>query len=167
MPDKPPLKITLIDDDTMMRSLVEDFISEKYSHATITSYISGEAALASILVEQDLIILDYHLDSVKGESLNGIEIFKKLKDLFPAVPVIFISGQEESKIDASTLQHGANDYIVKNEKIFQRLETSMAKILGRPSSQKQTFGKIKKNFLLLWLLITVALVGLIIWKMLA
>ena len=138
MQQKHTLKITVIDDDAMMRTMLVDFIRNKYPNAEIASWPSGEEALANISFQQDLVILDFHLDSAGGGILNGIEIFKKLRERFSNMPVIFISGQDESKVAASILMHGANDYIVKNENVFERLDKVLISVLGKSGTQKTT-----------------------------
>lgn len=130
------LKIALIDDDTMMRTMLEDFIKNKYPNAELSSWPSGEEALEHITIQDDLVILDFHLDSANKGNLNGIDIFKKLREKFANIPVVFISGQDESKVAASILMQGANDYIVKNENVFERLDEVLISILGKSSVQK-------------------------------
>src|SRR4030095_11687649 len=130
------LKITVIDDDAMMRTMLEDFIKNKYPNSEIASWPSGEEALKNLTLQQDLVILDFHLDAAGGGALNGIEIFKKLREKFSNMPVIFISGQDESKVGASILMQGANDYIVKNENVFERLDEVLISILGKSAQQK-------------------------------
>jgi len=151
------LKISLIDDDPMTRTMLEDFIREKYPFAILTCWSTGEEALANMKDSQDLIVMDYHLDSVSSGSLNGIEIFKKLKSRFPSTPVIFLSGQEESKVAASTLLHGAHDYIVKNENLFQRLGQSLNSVIGKSNTEAKRVGKKQLRLIIILVLLGILL----------
>ncbi len=144
------MKITLIDDDAMMRTMLEDFLKDKYPDAEVSSWPNGEEAMQHISGVPDLVILDYTLDAEKRDSLNGIEIFKLLRSRFSDVPVVFISGQEASRVAASTMMHGAHDYIIKNENVFMRLEETLKSIFGKNGSSKES--AFKKNSLL-WMLI--------------
>ncbi|MFN8142804.1 MAG: response regulator [Bacteroidia bacterium] len=68
------------------------------------------------------VVLDYHLDSSDPTAMNGLQVLKKIKEQFPEVPVIFLSGQEKAEIAANTMKYGAYDCVVKNESAFHRLE---------------------------------------------
>src|SRR5436190_23935051 len=105
-----------------MTVMQKDFLKKKFPGSVVTAFNSGETALQGIYFEPDIIILDYHLDSINAEAMNGLQVLKKLKDHFPHVPVIFLSSQEKSEVAANTMKYGAYDYIVKNENAFHRLE---------------------------------------------
>ncbi len=156
------IKITLVDDDPMMRSMLEDFLKEKYPQSEISSWSNGEDALKNTSEHQDLIVLDYILDAEKKGSMNGIEIFKRIRSQFPEVPVVFISGQEESKVAVSALMHGAHDYLVKNENVFQRLDETLIKILGKPRTQSDNNNK--SGARILWAILVVLLAAFALWK---
>lgn len=158
-------KITIIDDDPSMIEMLKDFITGKYSAAEISVYSTGEDAMNGFYTKQDVIVLDYHLDSVNPEAMNGLQILKKIKDMYPETPVIFLSGEEKPEIAVNTIKYGAYDYVVKNENAFHRLEILISNIL--------THGKLKENLgsqkffnRLLGLLLLAVIVGYIIMKFL-
>ena len=130
------LKISVIDDDAQMREMIKDFITGKYPSSEVNIYSTGEEALKSIIDEQDFIVLDYNLDSIDPSAMNGLQALKKLKTLFPLVPVIFLSGQENAEVAANTMKYGAWDYIVKNESSFIRMEIHINNILGNVDLKK-------------------------------
>lgn len=131
-----PLKITIIDDDEQMREMLKDFFTGKYAHSEVSVYATGESALQSMGADQSLIILDYHLDSNEALAMNGLQVLKKLKDRFPEIPVIFLTGQEKAEVASNTMKYGAYDYIVKNESAFHRLENLVNNILGNVQLKK-------------------------------
>src|SRR6185436_19843008 len=130
------IKITIIDDDPAMIEMQKDFFTSKFPGSVITVFNSGEEAIKGIYVEPDVIVLDYHLDSVNSDAMNGIQALKKLKDQFPNVPVIFLSSQEKTEVAANTMKYGAYDYIVKNENAFHRLEILLNNIRGHADLKK-------------------------------
>ena len=67
MKNTPSLKITLIEDDLLLREMLHDFLKKKYPFATLMLYNTGEAALDSIYEEQHLVLLDYNLNSQNRE----------------------------------------------------------------------------------------------------
>ena len=158
------MKIVLADDDAQMREMLTDFLSGKYPDSQISAYSGGEEALIKITEEPDLAILDYNLDSINPGAMNGLQIFQKLKEKYPKLPVIFLSGQDRAGIAANIIKYGAWDYVVKNENAFQRLEILIGKIFGNAELQKN-LGTQKFFNRLLALIIVGLLIGFIIMKM--
>ena len=87
----------------------------QYPLAELSTFSTGELSLQGLINEPDLVVLDYHLDSVNPTAMNGLQVLKKLKLRFPFVPVIFLSGQEKAELAYNTIKYGAWDYILKNE----------------------------------------------------
>jgi DNA-binding NtrC family response regulator len=159
-----PLKISIIDDDPPMREMLKDFFVGKYKASEVTIYPTGEEALRSIVMQPNLIVLDYHLDSVDSTAMNGMQVLKKLKERFPNVPVIFLSGQEKAEVAANTMKYGAWDYIVKNENAFHRLEIIIQNILGHVDLKKN-LGTQKFFNRFLGFLVIALILGMIIMRM--
>lgn len=157
-------KITLIDDDPTMTEMLTDFITKKYVAAEVTAYHTGEDALGGIYLPPDVIVLDYHLDAINPDALNGLQILKRLKDINPEVPIIFFSAEEKPEIAVNTIKYGAYDYIVKNENAFHRLEILLTNIFMHGDLKKNLGSQKFFNRLLAILLIAV-FIGLIIVKM--
>lgn len=139
MPPYPmdPLQIALIDDDASFCEMVKDHITKKFPNAQIAAHATGEAALDATLQKPDIIILDYSLDSVKADAMNGIQVLSKFKDRYPDTPVIFLSSQDRMEVATNTIKYGAYDYIAKNETAFHRLELDIANLTEH--------GKLKKS----------------------
>ena len=157
-------KIVVIDDDPSMTEMLKDFITSKYNAVEVASFKTGEEALSGIYNIPEVIVLDYHLDSIHPEALNGLQILKKLKDIYPESPVIFLSSEENPEIAVNTIKYGGYDYIVKNENAFHRLEILLTNIF--------THGELKKNLgsqkffnRLLAVVLLAVIIGLIIVKM--
>src|SRR5262249_9457645 len=124
------MRISVIEDELQMSEMLKDFIRQKYPIAEINTYTSGEEALDKIFEAQDLVIVDYHLDSNNRDAMNGVLFLRKLKDRYPNAQVIFLSGQEKAEVAANTMKYGAYDYIVKNDNAFNRLEIVFKNVLG-------------------------------------
>src|ERR1043165_7552757 len=95
------LDISIIDDDAQASAMLLNFLQQKFPGSEISVYKTGKEALDGILKEPDIIILDYHLDSI-ADALGGIEVLKKIKERFEHAPVIFLSNQEHAEIAANT-----------------------------------------------------------------
>ena len=157
------LKISVIEDNKAMSEMIRDYLMSKFSSAEVTVYNTGEEALNGIIMEQDVIILDYNLDSENPQALNGIQILMKLKDRYKT-PVIFLSSQERADISANTIKYGAYDYIVKNEAAFQRLEIVINNLIGH-SDVKKNLGTQKFFNTILVVLMIVLVIGFVLMRM--
>ncbi|MDP4220683.1 MAG: response regulator [Bacteroidota bacterium] len=155
------LKITLIDDDPALCEMVKDSLTKKFPSSGITIYHTGEDALSDMSEPPDVVILDYQLDTVKVDAMNGIQVLQKLKEGYPDLPVIFLSSQDRMEVAANTIKYGAHDYIVKNETAFQKLEIGIKNIAVLKKLQK-SHGFQKSMSTVVWFLL-IALIGYVIY----
>ena len=121
--------IYIVDDDLFINTLiVKRFNSEDY---VVESFITGEECLDSLDKNPDLIILDYLFT---GESLifsDGMQIFDKIRQLKPQIPVILLSGQEKGEVVLEFARKGVFDYIVKDNNLIDNLAVSIKEVLSR------------------------------------
>jgi two-component system, OmpR family, response regulator len=155
------LSITIIDDDVTLCEMTRDVLLRKFPGSKIIYYNTGEDALPAIVEQPDIVILDYQLDSVKADAMNGIQILQKLKERFPDVPVIFMSAQDRMEVASNTIKYGAYDYIVKGETAFHKLELAVRQ-LASLRTLKKSHGAQKTMNMVFWVLV-LALVGYIIY----
>lgn len=123
MKTAPTLKIMVVDDDAIFRTLADRFL-RIVGCKDILLLESGPLCLDRLTPEFDLIFLDYDMGIY-----NGIETLKKIKRLNPNVPVVFISGQDDVATAVNALKFGAFDYILKSQLSAQRLKITVEKVL--------------------------------------
>ncbi len=100
-------KILIIDDDRDMCLLLKRFLS-RHGFEVLESY-SGKKALELLeTVQPDLVMCDFRLEDMEGNVLLG-----KIKEIYPQVPVIIITGYSDIKIAVEVMKMGAYDYITK------------------------------------------------------
>lgn len=100
-------KILIIDDDRDMCLLLKRFLS-RHGFEVLESY-SGKKAMELLeTVEPDLVMCDFRLEDMEGNVLLG-----KIKEKYPHVPVIIITGYSDIKIAVEVMKMGAYDYITK------------------------------------------------------
>ncbi|MEO5675877.1 MAG: response regulator [Chitinophagales bacterium] len=154
-------KIFVIDDDPVMSEMIQDFLRKRYDHVQIFLFGTGEEAMTELYRKPEVIILDYHLDSLEANATNGIIILRRIKELLPNVPVLFLSSHENPDVAADTIRYGAYDYIVKNETAFQRMEIMINNATGHLSIKSKL--KNQKAFnLVLIILLTAMVLGFFI-----
>ena len=135
MSDENKIKLFLVDDDVMYLRLLEiDFVQQ--TDFTFESYSTGELCVKNLSHKPDVIILDYHLDSVEKNAMNGIETLDKIKSFNPNIPVIMLSSQDKIDVAINCMHHKAFDYIVKSETAFIRLQTAIANFFNTKKIEK-------------------------------
>ena len=99
--------ILIIDDDRDMCLLLKRFLT-RHGYEVLESY-SGKKALELLeTVEPSLVMCDFRLEDMEGNVLLG-----KIKEKYPHVPVIIITGYSDIKIAVEVMKMGAYDYITK------------------------------------------------------
>jgi two-component system response regulator HydG len=99
--------ILIIDDDRDMCLLLKRFLT-RHGYEVLESY-NGKKSLELLeTVEPSLIMCDFRLEDMEGNVLLG-----KIKERYPHMPVIIITGYSDIKIAVEVMKMGAYDYITK------------------------------------------------------
>ena len=115
------INLFLVDDDAVfLKSLEIEFL--EHADFTIETFATGELCMASLSHSPDVIILDYYLDGIDKNAMNGIETLDKIKAFNPDIPVVMLSSQDKIDVAISCMHHRAFDYVVKSETAFIRLQ---------------------------------------------
>ena len=100
-------KILIIDDDRDMCLLLKRFLT-RHGFEVLEAY-SGKKALELLeTTEPSLVMCDFRLEDMEGNVLLA-----KVKDIYPQVPVIIITGYSDIKVAVEVMKMGAYDYITK------------------------------------------------------
>lgn len=101
--------ILIVDDEADIRSLVSDILTDE-NYETRTAGTSDEALKAIAERVPNLLILDIWL---QGSELDGLGILEMVKQKYPKMPVIMISGHGNIETAVSSIKMGAYDFIEK------------------------------------------------------
>lgn len=122
---KNPL-IYLVDDDPGMRKMIEAYLRQNRL-SNIKSFPSGEEMLQELpKLKPGLVVQDFELGYNK---LNGLEIFKKAKEIFPDINFIFLSGQTSINAAVEIIKSGAFDYVVKDDTAKENLLNRIKRLI--------------------------------------
>jgi DNA-binding NarL/FixJ family response regulator len=113
-------KLFIVEDDPMFAEMLMDFVKSKPQWEPVY-FPTGEDCLKEAYQDPDAIIIDYHLDSIKAEGMNGLETMKLLKKTNPGVHCIFLSGQQRYGVALQTISQGAENYVFKDENAFTEI----------------------------------------------
>ena len=130
------IKLFLVDDDAVfLKSLEIEFLQN--ADFDIETYPSGELCVKNLSHSPDVIILDYHLDGIDENAMNGLETLNKIKTNNPNIPVVMLSSQDKIDVAVSCMHHKAFDYVVKSETAFMRLQKIIDTIFHYQKMEKE------------------------------
>ncbi len=119
-------KILAIDDEKSIRFIIENTFNKDFDVVTMSNGMDALFYLQSGNMP-DVIICDLEMPV-----LNGIEFVRRLREsgFFEEIPLIMLSGKEESADKIRCFEMGADDYVLKPfnprellVRIKRRLET--------------------------------------------
>lgn len=133
---KEKIRIFLVDDDAVfLKSLEIEFL--QHADFIIEKFETGELCVENLSHNPDVIILDYHLDGIDKNAMNGIEALDKIKAIDPDIPVVMLSSQDKIDVAVNCLHHRAFDYVVKSETAFVRLQKIITTIFRYKKMEKE------------------------------
>jgi DNA-binding NarL/FixJ family response regulator len=81
------VRILLVDDNPTVRYYLKSILEQQASWRVCGEARSGEEALRSVREDPpDLIVLDYQMPD-----LNGVDVAKKIHQLFPEIPILMVT----------------------------------------------------------------------------
>ena len=130
------IKLFLVDDDAVfLKSLEIQFM--EHADFDIETFSTGELCVQNLAKKPDVIVLDYHLDGVVKNAINGMQTLAKIKDTSAGIPVIILSSQDKIEVAISCMHHKAFDYVVKSETAFVRLQKVISNIFKYQKIEKE------------------------------
>jgi two-component system, OmpR family, response regulator len=124
--------IFIVDDDPFINMLVV----KRFSSAgfRLEAFLYGEECISALNKNPDLIILDYYFVNNEHKVMNGMEVFDKIKEIKPELPVIMLSGQEKGEIVLELARKGIDDYIIKDNNLIDNLNVAIDELFAREHS---------------------------------
>jgi len=130
------IKLFLVDDDAVFLKLLEiDFLER--ADFIIETYATGELCIANLSHDPDVIILDFYLDGIDANAMNGLETLDKIKAYNQDIPVVMLSSQDKIEVAVDCMHHRAFDYVVKSETAFVRLQKIITTIFRYKKMEKE------------------------------
>ncbi|MCJ7773056.1 MAG: response regulator [Desulfobacterales bacterium] len=136
MKNENKIKLFLVDDDAVfLKSLEIEFL--QHANFAIETFATGELCIANLSHNPDVIILDYLLNGIVKNAMNGIETLDKINAFNPDIPVVMLSSQDKIEVAVNCMHHRAFDYVVKSETAFIRLQKIITTISRYKKMEKE------------------------------
>jgi two-component system response regulator HydG len=136
-------KALIIDDDHDICFLLNRFLTK---HGfTVLEALTSKKALEIIHEHDDLdiVLCDYRLDGTDGKSM-----LLRIKDRYPEMPVIIITGYNDIKTAVEVMKLGAFDYVLKPlfpEEILNTINAALSKTVRQPDSPAEPVSAVSGN----------------------
>ena len=98
--------ILVVDDDEVIRETLCELLSTNYSCQTADT---AEAALDKLQARS----FDVVLTDISMPGLSGMELLRRVLQLYPDTQVIMISGLSDQEHAQNLISQGASDYLLK------------------------------------------------------
>lgn len=119
MAEENNVRVVLIDDHDLLRRGIKTMLESESDIEVVGEADDGTRALA--LVEEtlpDVVIID-----VVMPNKDGIEATREIKDAFPKVGVVVLSGHDEQQFVFDALKAGASGYLLKSAELEEVVST--------------------------------------------
>ena len=124
-----PLRILHLEDNPEDSRLVNDQLAHEGIAANITLATGREEFAVSLTKEKwDLVLADFRLPD-----FNGIEALRMVREKYPAIPFILLSGTIGELAAIESLKAGATDYVLKQNR--ERLPSSILRAVAEAAER--------------------------------
>jgi DNA-binding NarL/FixJ family response regulator len=118
-PDEESLRVVLVDDHDLLRRGIKTMLESEADIEVVGEGADGAQAL--LLVEEtvpDVVLID-----VIMPNKDGIEATREIKEAFPHVGVVVLSGHDERQFLFDALKAGASGYLLKTADLDEVVAT--------------------------------------------
>jgi CheY-like chemotaxis protein len=122
--------ILIVDDEPAVREVLTGYFEHQYGPRGYTVETASDGAEALVAVRRRrpvLILLDIDMPG-----MNGVEALRGVRLIDPKIPVIMVTGNEDTRVAGEVIKAGAHSYLPKPVK-FQYLDHLVATVLGPAS----------------------------------
>jgi len=124
-------RIFVVEDNTFFAQLIKQKL-EQNDHIEVELFESGAAFRNNLHRNPDIVILDYSIPDT-----NGIDLLREIKHYNSDIKTILLSGQEKVEVVIEAFEHGAEEYIKKDDNALTLLELKITKHLGSVDLRKE------------------------------
>ncbi|MBE0648957.1 MAG: response regulator transcription factor [Bacteroidales bacterium] len=140
-PDR-PIRIAVVEDDKMVRDVLEILLNGSPGFACVAVYGSGEEAVAGLPeVNPDVVLMDINLPGI-----SGIECIIRLRELGLPMLFIMLTIFEDSDAIFQSLSAGASGYMLKQTPPARLLDAIQDVYHGGSPMSREIARKVVQSF---------------------
>ena len=119
------LKLLLVDDEVEFLEPMKVRLERR--GIACTTARSGEEALAVLGASP----VECAVVDVKMPGMDGLELLRRLRRLYPEVPVVLLTGHASVELGVQGMELGAFEYLLKPIELDELLDTVRRAVAGR------------------------------------
>ncbi|MBI1259640.1 MAG: protein kinase [Chloroflexi bacterium] len=142
--ERPPLRVALADDHTVLRKTLVNFLSQRDEFLVLGEASDGNGALRlAVELEPDVLLLDLNMPG-----RGGLDVLPEIKEKAPNVKVLVLTGRDEEWYITQALKAGANGYVLKSASESDLMDAIIkvsqgTLVLGQGVAEKVVTGMLK------------------------
>ena len=142
--ERPPLRVALADDHTVLRKTLVNFLSQRDEFIVLGEASDGNGALRLALeLQPDVLLLDLNMPG-----RGGLDVLPEIKAKAPNVKVLVLTGRDEEWYITQALKAGANGYVLKSANESDLMDAIIkvsqgSLVLGQGVAEKVVTGMLK------------------------
>ena len=112
------VRVLLVEDNRIYREAFKANLGERFPTMLIEEAENGDEALRKVSVAPpDLIFMDINLPGA-----NGLQLTQKIKEDFPSVHIVLLTGNDLPEYRQAGIQNGADGFFVKESLKWDEVE---------------------------------------------
>jgi DNA-binding NarL/FixJ family response regulator len=132
-------RLLIVEDNAILANTLVGFLRKPGGHTVAATVHSAEAALEILpLLEVDLVLVDVSLPG-----MSGIDLVAILREQYPHLPCLMLSGHKQPDYIQRALAAGARGYVVKDNAVT--LLAAVKRILSESNSPNKSSPKLIPN----------------------
>jgi DNA-binding NarL/FixJ family response regulator len=105
-----PIRIALVDDHVLVRDGVKSLLNAMPQFQVVGQAESGAQTLELVAaIELDILLVDVGL-----QDINGLELTRRLRALYPGIKILMLSMYDNQEYVRTSINAGALGYVLKN-----------------------------------------------------
>ncbi len=143
MSDTKKINIFIIEDDFVFIEILVNLLEElkadyqkKGVDIKIQTFYSTKEAGYELAQKPEIVLLDYFLMDDELQADTGDKILDVIKEHYPQIEVVVISGQENPKVKQELLEKGAVAYLGKDKESLNKIKPMIAVLINAKLNSK-------------------------------
>src|ERR1044072_172594 len=112
--------VFIVDDDELFSDMLMHYLSANRL-IEVKQFATGEEVLGHLAAKPLVVILAYHLKTVRKKPENGLAILREIKKTLPNIRAVMLSSQTKYGVAAESIMEGAERYVTKDEASFDEI----------------------------------------------
>lgn len=134
------IKIAITDDHPIVTQGLQLFLSNESNISVLSTFSNGNDLMKWLKNHlPDVLLLDIYL-----QDSNGLDLCKRISELYPEIAIIALSGQDEAIVISQMFQNGALGYVLKNAESKEITEAVKTVYRGEKFLCKRTRESLQK-----------------------